>query len=239
VIRIDVLGTAEVQSALRDLAANQLPFAISTAINNTAFKIQAFQKNRLPSVFDRPTPLVQGAMRVEKATKETLTGRVFVEPKRGLAIDPHERGGDRGLKKIERELRSKGWMPSGYRAVPSREMELDSYGNPVRTEVNRIIKWIQSATSTSGQRTATQRYICIPVGSSARLFPGIWLQSTRSSGAGAGGYQMRLTIPLFLFVRGVQYKQRLDFQGTAKAEADRLLPDEIRAAVRRAVETAR
>jgi len=67
VINIDIRGLPEVQRMLRNLAEEQMPYAISSALNSTAFAIQRFEKQRMPTVFDRPTPLIQGAFRVEKA----------------------------------------------------------------------------------------------------------------------------------------------------------------------------
>ncbi len=237
-LSIDVRGLPEIQAALRNLASEQMPFAMATAINSTAFAVQKFEKQRIPTVFDRPTPLIQNSFRVEKATKETLTATVFIDPKRAV-LSPHERGGSRGLKGFERILRGKGWLPAGYRAVPSRSMALDSYGNPLRAEINRLMKWAQAATGYSGQRTKTQRYFCIPVGSRAALSPGLWLEAKGASGAGAGRYRMRQVIPLFLFVTGVRYRERLEFVATAEQEARRLLPDAMRLAVQRAIDTAR
>lgn len=238
-ITLDIRGLPEIQRMLRDLAERQMPFAISSALNSAAFAVQKFEKARIPTVFDRPTPLTTNAFRIEKATKQTLTAKVYIDPKRAV-LSPHERSGARGLKQFERVLRDKGWLLSGYRAVPSRSMELDQYGNPRKAEISRIIKWAQSATNFSGRRTKTQRYFCITVGSqsSARLSPGLYLQSTGGSGQGTGGYRMQVTIPLFLFVTGVRYQERLGFEETAEQEARRLLPTNMAAAVRRAIETA-
>jgi len=237
-IAIDVRGLPEIQAALRNLAETQMPFAMATALNSTAFAVQKVEKQRIQTVFERPTPLIQNAVRVEKAMKETLTATVYIDPKRSV-LSPHERGGSRGLKGFERVLRGKGWLPSGYRAVPSQSMARDSYGNPVRSEINRLMKWAQTATGYSGQRTKTQRYFCIPVGSRAALSPGLWLEAKGASGKGAGGYRMRQVIPLLLFVSGVRYQERLEFVATAEQEARRLLPDAMRSAVQRAIDTAR
>ena len=237
-ITIDIRGLNEVQRQLRNLAQEQMPYAISVALNNTAFAVQAVEKQRMPTVFDRPTPLIQGAVRVEKATKETLTAAVYVDPKR-VVLMPHERGGGRGLNQLERALRGKGWLPSGYRAVPSRSMELDNYGNPKRAEVNRLIKGMAAAQGYSWSRTLTQRYFCLPVGSMEPLSPGLWLEAKGKSGKGAGNYRMRKVIPLFLFVTEGQYARRLKFRETAEEEARRLLPGEMTKAIERAMATAR
>jgi hypothetical protein len=162
VTAIQISGLAELQSLLRNLAAEQLPYAMMTALNTIAFDVQKQQKDRLPGVFDRPTPLIKGAIRVQKATKKALTSVVYVEPKRAVILKTHEQGGKRGLKSFEQILLKKGWLPNGYRVVPSKSFELDSYGNPKPSEIKRIMSWAATAVTLTGNRTKTQRYFCIP-----------------------------------------------------------------------------
>ena len=78
-ITLDIRGLPEIERMLRNLADKQMPFALSSALNSTAFAVQKFEKQRIPTVFDRPTPLIQGAFRVEKATKQELTAKVYVD----------------------------------------------------------------------------------------------------------------------------------------------------------------
>jgi len=54
----------------------QLPFAISTALNSSAFDIQRHLKSELPKKLDRPTPYTIRGVQVEKATKRTLKAAV-------------------------------------------------------------------------------------------------------------------------------------------------------------------
>lgn len=237
-IAIDIRGLEDVQRQLQRLAEAQLPFAMAGALNDTAFAVQRMEKQRLPTVFDRPTPLITSSVKVGKATKHNLTAVVYIDPKR-VVMGPHEHGGPRGAKQLEVALRAKGWLPSGYRAVPSESMALDAYGNPSRAEVNRMLKGLQGAVGFGWRRTKTQRYFCIPVGGTARLSPGLWLEAVGSSGKGAGGYRMRKAIPLFLFVSGVRYSSRLGFVESARVEAVRLLPELAARAVQRAIDTAR
>ena len=237
-IALDIRGLVETQRQLRQLAADQLPYALMVTLNDTAFAIQKLEKARMQTVFDRPTPLVLSSVRVENATKQTLTAVVYVDQKR-VVLGPHEHGGSRGLNQLEKSLRAKGWLPAGYRAVPSNSMARDAYGNPVRAEVTRLIKGLQGASNFSWRRTKTQRYFCIPVSSAAPLPPGLWLEAVGSSGKGAGGYRMRKVIPLFLFVSGAKYSRRLGFVESATTEAMQLLPTLAARAIQRAIDTAR
>lgn len=219
-ISLDIRGLPEVRRLLRNLAEDQLPFAISSALNSTAFAVQKAQKERMPSVFDRPTPLIKGAFRVEKSTKQTLTAKVFVEPRRAIVLSTHERGGSRGLQRIERYLRGKGWLPSGYRATPTDKMPRNSYGNPRQAMITKIMQVLDGGSS-------QQRYFVIPPGSASRLSPGVY----RANKTGL--------VKLYHFVGRVSYDQRLEFAETSEAEARRLLPNQMSKAIARAIATAR
>lgn len=54
----------------------QMPFAISTAINSTAFDVQRHLKAELPKKIHRPTPYTIRSIQVEKSTKKTLSAGV-------------------------------------------------------------------------------------------------------------------------------------------------------------------
>lgn len=228
-ISIDVRGIAEVQRMLQNLAEEQLPYAISSALNSTAFAVQKFEKQRLPTVFDRPTPLIKGAFLVEKATKQNLTAVVYVDPKRAVILKTHEEGGKRGDQKLERYLKSKGWLSSSDRAVPTDKMPLNSYGNPKAAEVNKIIAGLPAIGGIKGDK---KRVFVIPaVAQRGGLSPGVYRTLSRSGGAAI--------VKLYHFVSTAQYQKRLGFEESARSEALRILPEIMSAAIDRAIRTAR
>ncbi|MCU0806426.1 MAG: phage tail protein [Candidatus Contendobacter sp.] len=226
---VDIRGLNEVQRQLQNLAAEQIPYATMVAINNTAFAVQKASRARLEAAFDKPTPLIKGATRVEKATKQTLTATVYIDPKRALILETHEEGGKRGHQAIERFLVGKGWLPSGWRAVPGGGMPLDTYGNPKRAEVAKVIAELNAGIS--GIATSNRRCFVIRPGQRSRLTPGIYRIRSRSQG--------RSILPLFLFVSTTQYRPILKWEPTVAAEAVRLLPDEAARAIQRALATTR
>ena len=228
-ISIDVRGMPEIQAALRGLADEQMPYALSVALNSTAFAVQRASRARLESAFNKPTPLIKGATRVEKATKETLTATVYIDPKRAAILQTHEHGGRRGNQLLERFLVGKGWLPNGWRAIPADSMPRDSYGNPRRGEVNKIVAELSA--SISGIVGSNRRTFVIRPGQRSHLSPGIYRIRSRSKGAAI--------MPLYLFASVAQYRAILNWEGTVDAEARRLLPDEAAKAIRRAMETAR
>lgn len=226
-ITLDIRGLPEIQRMLTNLATEQMPFAISSALNSTAFAVQKLEKARMPTVFDRPTPLIKGAFRVEKATKQELTAKVYVDPKRAIILKTHEEGGRRGDQKMERYLRSKGWLTSGWRAVPTDKMPRNSYGNPKQAEVNKIIAGLPGISGIKGDK---RRVFVIPQ-QRGGLSPGVYRTLSRSNGSAI--------VKLYHFVSTAQYRARLDFEGTARDEANRLLPGLMRTAIDRAIRTAR
>lgn len=225
-IEIDVRGLPELQSLLRNLAEEQVPFAISSALNSTAFALMPISKQRLQTAFDRPTPLVQKATRVEKATKQNLTAKVLIDPKRAAVLRVHEQGGPRGDQRLERFLREKGWLPSGWRAVPTDDMPLNAYGNPRQVDVKRIINGLPDVGGVPG----FPKYFVVPALARRRksLPAGVYLALTSF-----------YATKLYHFAKTAQYQDRLDWVSTTEAEARRLLPGLMAAAIERAIRTAR
>ena len=227
-IDIDIRGIAEVQRLFRGLASDQIDYALTVTLNGTAFATQKVGRSQLESSFNRPTPLIKGSTRVDKATKETLTARVFIDPKRAAIIRTHEEGGQRGDQRLEKFLRNKGWLPAGWRAVPTDNMPLNSYGNPKQAEVNKIINGLPRAGGIAGDR---RRLFVIAPGLPARIQPGIYRVKSRSGD--------RAIMKLYHFVDRAQYQARLEWLPTVEAEAIRLLPEQAIKALQRAIETAR
>lgn len=224
-IRIEVRNLAAVQAAMRNLAEEEIPFAMSSGLNSTAFAVQKASRAHLEGSFDRPTPLVKGATRVEKATKAALTARTFIDDRRNLVLTVHEEGGKRNDQRLERFLQGKGWLPTGWRAIPTGNMPLNAYGNPQQAEVTRIINGLPSIGGISGAR----RYFVIPAGRARGLSAGVY----RALGRGAG------VLKLYSFASRAEYRPELKWLPNMEAEARRILPDLMSAAVRRAIETAR
>jgi hypothetical protein len=225
-IRIDVRGMAEVQSALRDLAEEQLPFAMKTALNSTAYAVQKASRAHLETAFDRPTPLIKGATRVQEATKKELTARTFIDDRRNVVLTVHEQGGPRSNQRLERFLSQKGLLPNGARAVPTRKMPLNSYGNPRQAEITNIINGL------SVTDRASRLYFVIEIGSTNLGFSGFSAGIYRYTSRGG-------IVKLYSLVRRAEYRPELKWLPAMQAEARAVLPGFMRDAVRKAMETAR
>lgn len=228
-ISLGARGLEEVRRIFDRLGQDQMHYAAMIAVNNTAFSLLPKSRQHLAESFDRPTPLIKGATRVKKASKETLTAIVYIDPKRAPIIKTHELGGDRGDQLIERLLKGKGWLPSGWRAVPSSSMSRDAYGNPKRSEVNLIVNELSAGIS--GNKASNRRCFVIPVGSSRPLQPGVYRTKSRAQGLAV--------MLLYIFVSRSQYRAILGWETAMQADAIQVLPTEAEKAVRRAIETAR
>lgn len=227
---IEIRNLAEVQALLARLGNDQIPYATMIAVNNVSFAVRTQQTQRLPQVFDRPTPLIQGSVRVVKATKESLTATVVVDPPRAVALQAHESGGRRNVQKLEAALRDRGLLPAGMVAVPV-EVELDAYGNPRRAAVNQVVNWL----ATGAVKRKRAGFFVITQQQRGGLRPGIYYAS---SGTVLGQATFAIS-RWFAFTREPIYARRLGFVRTGKQEALRLLPGETSRAIQRAIETAR
>jgi hypothetical protein len=228
-IEIDIRGLDAVQRQLLGLAVEQLPYAMNLALNRTAFELQKVSRKQMEKSFEKPTPLIKGATRVEKSIKKNLTARIFISPGREVILRTHETGGDRGRQRLERIVVARGWMPGEYRAIPCELMPLDAYGNPKRAAVNEVVLSILKFGISGGW--PDRRIFVIPVGARSHLHPGIYRTLSQSYG--------RAILPLYLFVPRARYEAILRWETTMVAEALALLPGYTAEAVQRAVDTVR
>jgi hypothetical protein len=262
-IRIDVRGMAEVQAALRNLAAEQLPFAMKEGINTVAFKTKDALQNEMRAVFDRPTPWLIRQVAVAKATKTNLTAIVGtpegIKDASGAGagfsrttssgvferiLIPHIDGGQRQQRNSEKRLVRAGIMKSDEIMVPGAGMPLDSYGNPRTDELLMILSWLntlqwssQGATQNRAERIRRRMNATERRGESYFAIP-----SPRGARPAPGIYKKMpggKVLPMYLFVNPHNYKKRLDWYGVVDRTVAREFPPAMSAAVQKAMETAR
>lgn len=120
----------------------QMPFAISTALNSSAFDIQRELKAKLPQKLNKPTPYTLRGVQVEKSTKRTLIAKV------GFAGDGFGRvPANAGIEPAEYMSRLIPKGPSVRQALPGRRgvavpvnARLNAYGNMPRNYINTVLK---------------------------------------------------------------------------------------------------
>ena len=136
---------------------DQLPFATSVAINNTAINKQgtdvktALNKGTL-GAFHKPVKFTQNAFRVQKSTKRNLVAHIFAVDEQGKDRARYLRfgvkGGQRPPKGFERYfagLPNDGTIPANSFFMPTSLVKTDASGNITRATLKRITSGINAS----------------------------------------------------------------------------------------------
>lgn len=252
---ITISVKADIEAARRKLDAvqrRQLPFAVSKALNETAYQVAAAEKREMRDVFDRPTPATLNAVRYRKSTKANLQAEVYIADFLGKGNAPSRwleaqvRGGLRRMKRFERALEAVGAMPRGFRAVPGSAAILDAYGNISGAQIVQILSYFRAFPEAGYRANITAaRKAALARGSRARrgvvyfsgrpgggrLPDGIWMRTKT-----AWGWAIK---PVLIFVPHAVYEAIYDFAYAGRLEAERVFPRAFNEALDYALRTAR
>ena len=219
-------SAAAVAAEVRDVPARVLPYAASAALTRTALAAQKLIVERMPSVFDRPTPYTLNATRVVPSTVQTLLARVAVKDQAGRGIAPEAfllpevAGGSRSEKRFERALRYAGILQPGERVVPGVDAPLDAFGNLQRSVLSRILAVTAARPSLKRRSKASLAEGTLYFVGAIRGQRGVWRRDGRKLS------------PILIFVRAQpHYRSRLDFESIARAAAEANFPREFQTAV--------
>ena len=140
-MRIDVdTNAAEVARSLRFLFREQVPFATSLAINNTAKGIQAEQREGMKSRFTiRRAYVLQGVKISKFSTKRDLEAIVEIDPTRDFLFK-FEEGGTvrpRGTRLAVPDEVRRGKTGVVSRVMRPRRLEFERWGSGPKAEVHR------------------------------------------------------------------------------------------------------
>lgn len=185
---------SELPKAIRwtDTMTKQLPFAISQALNATAFDARTALNGATRQYFDRPNRFTQTAFLYGKSTKRNLEATVFANSQQGRDRARYLRfgiaGGTRPQKGFERkflaEVVGTGRVPAGSQFVPTSLVKLDGSGNVSLATIKRIQKGL-SGNARGGFFVGTPRGGNRPPGiyrrSREQLFPYFIATSDRGS----------------------------------------------------------
>lgn len=127
---------------------NQLPFATSVALNQTARQVQQAYKAETTRSFDKPVAFTRNAFRYNKSTKANLVAEVFPAADRPY-LTTQSFGGTRRFKTYEGLIRglaqsSGNPLPSNLKLIPT-AIARNAAGNPKR----RLFAELQSRLSTT------------------------------------------------------------------------------------------
>lgn len=235
-MELKLTGVAELARTLSDLALNQLPFAQSLALTETAHAIRQAEQAEMRAVFDRPTPWVLNSLQVEPARKERLVAVVRTKDFAGKGTPAHKSlsaqvlGGERRMKRFEKALQAIGALPAGWRAVPGEAAPLDAYGNVPGSLLTRILAYLRAfpevgyrANRKGGQKRLSGYF----VGDGKRFPRGVWQRDSADPR------------PILIFVQRANYQKRYDFHAVAERTFRARYPEALSKALARAVATAR
>lgn len=215
----------DMATEIRAVVHTAVPKIAAIALTRT---VQAAQKSivaELGRVFEGgATRYTLNSTRIVPATVDNLAARVAVKDQTSsngtLPEDylfPQVYGGPRKEKRFERAMRYAGLLQAGERAVLGQGAPVDAFGNLKRGEIQRVLTATRSAfdpyqrktDSAKSRRNAKKApYFAARIG---RTW-GVWKRIGKE-----GEIE-----PILIFVKKQpQYRSRLDFEGIARATAER------------------
>lgn len=215
---------ADVIAAVRDVPVRLVPYAAATALTRTAkYAADTALPAEMRKVFQSPVSYTLKSLRIEPATKDSLSARVMVKNQApGTSVKPENylqpevEGGGRKHKQMEVALRYSGVLSSGQYAMPGKGMKLDAHGNVKGADVRTVLKALKAIRSKGprgrgGRKLKNDLFAGLPRGGNRPH--GIW----RREGRGDGEGRLR---PLFIFTNQTpSYAPRLDFTGVVQSVA--------------------
>lgn len=216
------VDTAKLERRLQAIAADQVPFATALALTNTARDCSNALTDELPKYLDNPTAFTLRAFTIQRAEKGALRARVFAKDAQGRYLKWQIDGGDRApTRKLQR-------LPA--------EIALNAHGNLPAGEIKRLV-----ALAKAGKRVSRARGAKVGVSSKVDLFYG-----DPGSGRAVGIYKrivkgdQEFLVPLVIMPQGsVKYRPRFPAERIVRDTAARVFPERFRAAMQRAVSTAK
>lgn len=202
----------------------QVPRAMTTAINTVAFIARKNIRAEMSQVFDRPTPFTLNAVKVEPAKIGKSEARVvFKDPPRlsdsQHYLYPNVYGVKRGFKKYEAMLYAAGILPRGWYTVPTKSANLDQYGNIAKTQIIQILSYFEAFKDKGFKSNSTEKtraklkkgtkkkygtaYFAVKPGNKTHLKPGIYQQTFTGFGSAIK--------PILIFTKKSGYERKLEF----------------------------
>jgi hypothetical protein len=226
-----------------DGARAQVPFATALALTKTAQNVKAALVDEMSRVFKAPSSFTLRSLQVTRAEKTNLLASVGVrgaDSGKGAIrwLSPEVFGGERSHA-IEALLQPLGLPPKGLWAVPGAAAKQSRSGGIDISWFRSVVADIASQGITQSRGILTRRIrgtgrksmgvlqYAILLERKGRLLPGIY------------GKRGRGIYPFVMFVAAPKYRAKFNFFGIAQRVARASFPYEFRAALTRALATAR
>jgi hypothetical protein len=153
-VEIDTKGLTQ---NLTDVEKRQFPFALMTALNETAFQTREAWKAQIGKVFDNPTALTRNAVVYKKANKQNgYAAEILIrdEVSGGTPpseyLKPQEFAGARKQKPFERKLAN---HPRGRKFyTPGKGIDLNAYGNVPQGTISKVLSQLRVADTVLGSK---------------------------------------------------------------------------------------
>lgn len=222
---------ADLARALVVGLGEKMPKIVWWATSDAGWKAKTKVQAAIPTMFDRPTPMVKSSPRL---ISEREFGNVILamkdvydsstDARMSRILEPHIFAVPREWRPSEKWFARAGLLHPGEYLVPSRSAPLDAYGNIPGSVWQKIIADMNLYTS-GGQNTLRGRKYIWGVTPTVR---GVF--KVAGGVAGGGAWQLILAV-----VRGANYRERFTFYDMAMEEFDRAYPVEFDRIFRREV----
>lgn len=157
-IKIKVDSELEkLKQELEAIGSKDFNFIARRALNTTAERTLKHLQNEIPKYIDRPVPFTIRSLFVRGAKKSgpleaSIEWRSFAKGSfgSGRALAPNIEGGDRRQKGFEKALSAFRYLPSGWHAIPTKEVKKDAFGNVPGKYYTQLLSYL------SADRSGTQ-----------------------------------------------------------------------------------
>ena len=231
----------KMEKKMSNIVASQLPFATAITLTKTAQKIMNDEKREMRRVFDRPVPYTMRAIffrpanKADKIIKSEVAFREFAG--KGTPaykyLMPNIKGGMRGAKRHERQLRANGILQEPMLTAPAKDAPLNRYGNISGATYQSILSEVGAAFYASGNQSMTKR------SRRRKRVRGYYVAKKNGRTVGirqqTGGESKRI----LNFIKPVSYQPRFDFYGVAQKRVDLSLQNTFRYYLKQAIRTAK
>ena len=232
------------------MASSQVPYATALALTKTAQLVREAEKAEMVKVFDRPTRWTLNSLYLDPARKDKPWAEVWLKDTGDGAaaqyLEPQIKGGARTVKRFERRLQDAGVMPRGWVAIPGRGAKLDAYGNMSSQQIVTILSVMHAHHDIYQRETYISRKRAKRSGKQRDYFAVLPHQGGNRAAENGGrlpfGVYQRIggrVVTILFFAPAARYKPRFDFFGVARQVVNRELASQFKAAMQRAIDTAK
>lgn len=152
-LTLDIQSTLPLATRWVQGMERQLPFAVSVALNQSAFDARTTLNTSTTRFFSNPTRFTQNAFFVQRSSKSKLEAIVYAEAGKGRDraryLQYGIQGGTRRQKGFEKKFLSEvvgtARIPSGAQLVPTSLVKTDAAGNVSLATIKRIQKGLNGS----------------------------------------------------------------------------------------------